>query len=53
MQTLMQIVVAFVAAALFLVVLLVVLAIQLIRMLAGTEERVAEYPASDTESARH
>jgi hypothetical protein len=53
MQTLMQIVVAFVAAALFLVVLLVVLATQLIRMLAGTEEEVAAHPARRTESVRH
>ena len=47
MQTLMQIVLAFVAAVLFLIVLVVVLAIQLIRMLAGTEEEVAEHPASE------
>jgi hypothetical protein len=52
MQTLMQIVLAFVAAVLFLIVLVVVLAIQLIRMLAGTEEEVAEHPASETGSVR-
>jgi hypothetical protein len=38
----MQIVLAFVAAVLFLIVLVVVLAIQLIRILAGTEEEVAD-----------
>jgi hypothetical protein len=52
-QTLIQIVLAFVAAALLLIVSVVVLAIQLIRMLAGTEEEVAEQPASETESVRH
>jgi hypothetical protein len=40
MQTLMQIVLAFLAVALLLIVSVVVLAIQLIRMLAGTEEKV-------------
>jgi hypothetical protein len=49
----MQIVLAFVAAVLFLIVLVVVLAIQLIRMLAVTEEDVAEDPASETGSVRH
>jgi hypothetical protein len=53
MLTLMQIVLAFLAAALLLIVLVVVLAIQLIRMLAGTEEEVAEQPASETESVGH
>jgi hypothetical protein len=53
MQTLVQVVLAFVIAALLLLVLVVVLAIQVIRMLAGTEEEVAEYPGSETESVRH
>jgi hypothetical protein len=53
MQTLMQIVLALAAAALLLIVLVVLLAIQLLRMLAGTEEEVAEHPASETESVRH
>jgi hypothetical protein len=53
MQTLIQIVLSFVAAALLLIVLVVVLAIQLIRMLAGAEEEVAEHPARETESVRH
>jgi CHASE3 domain sensor protein len=53
MQTLMRIVLVFVAAALLLIVSVVVVAIQLIRMLAGTEEEVAEDPASETESVRH
>jgi hypothetical protein len=52
MQTLMQIVLAFVAAALLLIVLVVVVAIQLIGMLAGTEEEVAEHLVSETESLR-
>jgi hypothetical protein len=47
MQTLMHIVFAFLAAALLLIVVVVVLAIQVIRMLAGTEEEVAEHPASE------
>jgi hypothetical protein len=53
MQTLLQIVLAFLAAALLLIVLVVVLAIQLIRMLAGTGEEVAEQPACKTEPVRH
>jgi hypothetical protein len=53
MQTLLQIGLAFVAAALLLIILVVVLAIQLIGMLAGTEEELAEHPASETESLRH
>ena len=52
MQTLLQIVLAFLAAALLLIVLVVVLAIRLIRMLAGAEEEVAEHPARETESVR-
>jgi hypothetical protein len=39
----MQIVLAFVAAVLLLIVSVVVLAIQLIKMLAGTEEEVSEH----------
>jgi hypothetical protein len=49
----MQIVFAFVVAALLLIVSVVGLAIELLRMLAGTEEEVAEQPASETESVRH
>jgi hypothetical protein len=53
MQTLMQIVLAFLAAAVLLIVVVVVLAIQLIRMLAESEEAVAEDPGSEAESVRY
>jgi hypothetical protein len=36
-----------------LIVVVVVLAIQVITRLAGTEEERAEHPASETESVRH
>jgi len=52
MQTLVRLVLAFVIAALLLIALVVVLAIQVIKVLADIEGGAAGHPATETESVR-
>jgi hypothetical protein len=52
MQTLVWLVLAFIIAALLLIALVVVLAIQVIKMLADIQGGASGHPATETESAR-